>query len=119
MNTEHPETKRRRRENVFQPAEDMKYVEKTHTEEKKNVIFKAADENVESSSEFVWHSITEEQKNGKSFFVAKNKDGNGTLAYWRRTRVMLHSRWSLQGKWTETETRRDLEFEPLYYREVV
>ena len=126
--TENQERKRYQRKTIDtnQPeVEELDHVEEkvategSFTKRSSSPVFKAAEERfVEDVPKSLWLPITEAQQTGKNYLVAKTENENGVVAYWRRTRVMLHNRWSLQGKWTLFEDRRDLDFEPVYYQEI-
>ena len=75
----------------------------------------------EKSSEVLpngWKVISEEQQNGMAYLVTHVLDGEGVLAFWRRTRMLSHNRWVLHGRWSDSLTRADIIPQPLYYKDV-
>ena len=64
-----------------------------------------------------WQLITPAQHTGRTYLVTADPDKEGTRAFWRKTRVLNHFKWTLHGKWSDALTRADLVPEPIYYRE--
>lgn len=65
-----------------------------------------------------WQVITLEQQNGKNYLVASTLDEEGEIAFWRKTRVLSHSKWILNGKWSYAMTRADVLPQPIYFKEI-
>lgn len=65
-----------------------------------------------------WKEITPDQQTGKHYIVTHDPNKDGVQAYWRKTRVMLHFRWVLNGKWTDAMTNQYLIPQPLFYQEI-
>lgn len=65
-----------------------------------------------------WKILTEDQQTGKHYFVTHDVEQPPIQAFWRKTRIMSHSRWTTQGKWSDSLTRADILNQPVYYREI-
>lgn len=66
-----------------------------------------------------WREITQTQQDGRMYRVAYQFEEDGVQAFWRKTRVLSHNRWTMHGKWTNSLTRVTLTPQPLYYKENV
>lgn len=61
-------------------------------------------------------AITDAQKTGDVFLVSVEPEGDGTEAFWRKTRKMEHFKWVDSGKWSRPISNNTLHFEPKYYK---
>ena len=66
-----------------------------------------------------WRVIGLEQQTGKTYIVGNTLEEEGKLAFWRKTRVLSHYKWVLNGKWTDPLTRAEILPQPVYYKENV
>lgn len=126
---DHKKYQRKPVEPVFKPAEDVGHGEMQvetpqekfnakREEANKAVEHEIVEDSVPVSTKSSWNLLTQEQQTGSHYIVAKTQEEEGTVAYWRRTRVMLHSRWTVAGKWTHVGSYNDLDFIPVYYKEI-
>lgn len=81
-----------------------------------------SDSEIEQSPEPIgmvngWLVITDAQLNGDQFIVSDKPEGEGELAFFRKTRRLQNSKWIGSGKWSDTVSHQTLTFEPKYYRE--
>lgn len=65
-----------------------------------------------------WHVLSHDQQDGKTYLVTSDFSSEGVRAFWRKTRVLSHNRWIMNGKWSDSLTRADILPIPLYYKEV-
>lgn len=63
-----------------------------------------------------WSFLTDTQQNGEQFIVSEEPQGEGVLAFFRKTRKMEHFKWIESGKWSDTVSQQTLAFEPKYYK---
>lgn len=76
------------------------------------------DEPEEASQEYAWEKISDDQKDGDQIIVSEKRSGEGTIAYWRKTRRLENFKWVEAGKWSDPMTNQTIGFEPRYYREM-
>ena len=95
----------------FDAETDMAGVSQAHTAG----AAAPSDENVLKNG---WKVISATQHTGKAFLVASDLDSEGRMAFWRKTRVLSHNKWILNGKWSDSLTRGEVLPQPIYYKEV-
>lgn len=64
-----------------------------------------------------WKVIGPEQQAGKHYLVTHDIKEDGIQAYWRKTRILDHFRWTLKGRWSQSLTNNDLVPQPIYFKE--
>lgn len=70
-----------------------------------------------------WNSIDTEiilkqpPRNGMPVRLSETPNGEGILAFWKRTRAFNGKRYAETGKWTCFQTGMNLSFEPKYWKE--
>ena len=72
-----------------------------------------------------WHSIDTDMvmehppRNGMPVRLSRISDGDGVLAYWKRSRTFANStkRWQEVGNWYNFNTSVRIDFEPKYWKE--
>jgi hypothetical protein len=68
----------------------------------------------------VWYEMAEAPED-RTIFVASSLDDHpregGVPAYWRKTRKFVKKAWVFRAFWASRTTGRELEFEPLMWRE--
>ena len=65
-----------------------------------------------------WKVLTEAQQDGAHYLVTGDFESEGIRAFWRKTRVLSHSRWILYGKWSESLSRADVMPIPRYFKDL-
>ena len=55
-------------------------------------------------------------RNGMPVFLSSKPDGEGTLAFWKRTRAFNGKRYDKTGKWVDFQTGMSLVFQPRYWK---
>lgn len=65
-----------------------------------------------------WKLIGPEQHTGNHYIVTHDIHADGVMAYWRKTRVLSHFRWVLNGRWSKVNTKIDIIPPPVYFKEV-
>ena len=70
------------------------------------------------TTEGEWKLLSHAQQNGKTYLVTHDPSEGFVEAFWRKTRVLSHYKWVLNGKWTLVGTRADVLPQPTYYREL-
>ena len=73
---------------------------------------------VEDALPHGWQLITPAQHDGKTYRVTHDLAVEGVEAFWRKTRVLSHYRWVLNGKWTLQNSRQEVMPQPVYFAEV-
>lgn len=87
-------------------------------EEPVEVVSAPIREHVEPISLNGWREIDTATLSGMPYFISEKPDGEGVLAYYRRTRAFANAakRWKEVGKFVDFTTGADIKFEPVYCR---
>jgi hypothetical protein len=64
-----------------------------------------------------WKPMESAPMGGLSCFISNKPEGEGTLAFYKRTKAFKGKRWEEIGKWVDHVTGADIAFKPVYWRE--
>lgn len=104
---------------ILTAQEEEPHVEKQEVQqEEKTPVSEPAQGEPQSTLRNGWQLITPEQHTGEAFFVANDLEEEGVRAFWRKTRVLSHNKWTTHGKWSLALNRLDVLPEPRYYKEI-
>lgn len=63
-----------------------------------------------------WYHIDSASKNGMPIRLSEKPEGDGTIAFWKRTRAFNAKRWQETGKWEDFITGGAIPFGPKFWR---
>lgn len=64
-----------------------------------------------------WRPIDTAPIGGLPCFISNEAEGEGVLAFYKRTRAFRGKKWEEIGKWVDNLTGVDIAFKPVFWRE--